>query len=232
LKTAAVIVAGGQGSRTRASKPKQFIEIAGKPLLAHTVARFEDSPEVDEIVLVLPRRGYAEYMRLMSHWLRPVKPMKMVAGGDERQDSVWAGITSLAGPFDGLVAVHDGARPLVSEAVIRDVVQAAERFGAALAGVPVHETLKQVSEGGAIAGTIDRQSVVRAQTPQCFRYEVLRTALERARADEFLGTDESALVERMGVEVRVVPGTEENLKVTTAKDLLLAEYYLSRERER
>ncbi len=230
MKTAAVIVAGGHGSRAGTSRPKQFIEIAGKPLLAHTVARFEDSPEVDDIVLVLPRRGFQEYLRLMNHWLMPVKPMVMVAGGDKRQDSVWAGISSLGDSFDGLVAVHDGARPLVSESIIRDVVQAAGRFGAALAGVPVYESLKHVVEGGLVAGTVDRRSVVRAQTPQCFRYEVLRTALETARADGFCGTDESALVERMGVEVRIVPGAEENLKVTTAKDLLLAEYYLSSER--
>jgi 2-C-methyl-D-erythritol 4-phosphate cytidylyltransferase len=229
LTTAAVIVAGGCGSRLKASKPKQFLEIAGRPLVVHTVMRFADSPAIDDIVLVLPRLGFEDHARLMDRWLRTVKTLNMVPGGDERQESVWAGVCSLARSFDGLVMVHDGARPLVSAALIAHVVRQAERLGAVLAGVPVYETLKEVVEGGVVAGTLDRRSIYRAQTPQCFRYDILRAALERARAEQFLGTDEAALVERMGVEVHIVPGAEENIKVTTPGDLLLAEHYLSRE---
>jgi 2-C-methyl-D-erythritol 4-phosphate cytidylyltransferase len=209
----------------KTARPKQFIDLAGKPLLAHTLSRFERSPAIDRVILVLPRDRFDDHRRLMAPWVDGVKPVEMVSGGEERQDSTRAGLDALPPDFRGLVAVHDGARPLVEADVIARVVSAAERSGGALAALPVYETLKEV-EGDRVTGTVDRARFYRAQTPQCFRYLILKEALGRARSDRIIGTDESALVERLGVEVTVVPGSESNLKVTTSKDLVLAKYYL------
>jgi 2-C-methyl-D-erythritol 4-phosphate cytidylyltransferase len=206
--------------------PKQFIELAGKPLLAHTVTRFVECPEVDEIVLVLPRIGFHEYDGLMSPWMVKNKTISTVPGGGERQDSTTNGLESLSPGFDGLVLVHDGARPLVGTKLITRVIKAANEFGSAVAGLPVYETLKEVDEQECVVGTLDRRRYYRAQTPQCFRFEILRQAVDRARKDGYLGTDEAALVERIGGPVRMVLGSEENIKVTTSRDLALAEYYL------
>jgi len=228
LKAAAIIVAGGMGSRMKTAVPKQFIELAGKPLLAHTVMRFVECPEVDEIVLVLPRIGFQEYEGLMLPWMAKKKAFTTVPGGGERQNSTANGLDSLSPGFDGLVLVHDGARPLVGAKLIARVIEAAIEFGGAVAGLPVYETLKEVNEDELVVGTADRRRYCRAQTPQCFRYEILRQAVDRAREDDYLGTDEAALVERIGGPVRMVLGFEENIKVTTSRDLALAEYYLKR----
>ena len=229
VTTVAIVPAGGSGTRLNASQPKQFLELAGKPLLAHTVARFVSSPLIEEIVVVLPREGFDRYRGLMAPWFEEVERLTMVPGGDSRQDSVWSGMSTLESSFEGWVVVHDGARPLVTEEVIREVVEAGKRFGGALAGLPVEETLKEVNTEAVVLGTIDRSRYYRAQTPQCFRHQVLREAFQRARADGFSGTDEAQLVERTGAPVHVVPGSVQNLKVTTREHLALAEYYLELE---
>jgi 2-C-methyl-D-erythritol 4-phosphate cytidylyltransferase len=229
LKAIAIIVAGGLGSRMKTLVPKQFMELGGKPLLAHTVSRFAGCRAVDEIVLVLPRSGFQEHQELMAPWKPDNKALRMVPGGKERQDSMANGLDALPAGYDGLVAVHDGARPLVDGALITKVIEMADDSGGAIAGLPVYETLKEVAEDGIVVGTADRLRFYRAQTPQCFRYPILRRALDRAREDNFLGTDEAALVERLGESIRVVAGSETNIKVTTARDLALAEYYLRKE---
>jgi 2-C-methyl-D-erythritol 4-phosphate cytidylyltransferase len=206
--------------------PKQFMELAGKPLLAHTVSRFVGCFAVDEIVVVLPRRGFREHAERITSWKAASKTVRMVPGGEQRQDSMANGLDALPAGYDGLVAVHDGARPLVEQSLIAEVIETAHVFGGAIAGLPVYETLKEVDENGVVVGTADRLRFYRAQTPQCFRYEILRRALDRAREDDYLGTDEAALVERLGEPVRIVSGSETNIKVTTARDLALAEYYL------
>lgn len=226
MKTAAIIVAGGSGSRMRTPTPKQFLELGGKPLLAHAVSRFESCSAIDEVVLVLPRTDFHAYEERMIAWVAGGKSVKMVPGGDRRQDSTAEGLDALGSSFRGWVAVHDGARPFVGEELIRSVIEAAERYGAALAGLPVHETLKEVGRDGCVIGTVDRRRFYRAQTPQCFRYELLREAIDRARQEGFVGTDEAALVERLDVKVYVVLGSDANIKVTTPRDLALAEYYL------
>lgn len=229
--TVAIVAAGGSGSRLPAAEPKQFLELSGKPLLAHTVARLEESELVGRLVLVLPREGFEGYRERMTPWLGKDKFLEIVPGGESRQQSVWAGLSVIPPTFEGLALVHDGARPLVSRKVIRDVIEAAERFGGALAALPVEETLKEVGSDTAVSGTVDRQRFYRAQTPQCFRYGILRRAFDKARADGFVGTDEAQLVERLGSPVRVVPGSVRNLKVTTREHLALAEYYLTLEAE-
>lgn len=226
----AVIVAGGAGRRFRSNVPKQFASLGGKPLLAHTVARFEAARTIDRIVLVLPPGSLEESRRrLVEHF--GVKPVELAPGAETRQASVWEGLRRLDETFDGIVAVHDGVRPLVPPEVIDRVVgEAARSEGCgAIAALPLVDTLKEVSRDGLVTRTVDRDRLYRAQTPQCFRYETLRRAFESAIESGFTGTDEAALVERMGVRVRVVEGSDRNLKVTTRDDLALAELYLEQE---
>jgi 2-C-methyl-D-erythritol 4-phosphate cytidylyltransferase len=228
LQAIAIIVGAGSGARFGASRPKQFLDLAGKPLIAHTVARFEAHRLISEIVVVLPRDDFDIYAKLVSGWLRGAKRVQLAPGGSERQDSVWEGLSRIPADHDGLVAVHDAARPLVSETIIRTVIETASKCGGAVAGIPVYETLKEVGETDRVLGTFDRRRLFRAQTPQCFRLGLLRDALTKAREEDFVGTDESSVVERTGGEVRMVSGSETNLKVTTPEDFALVEWYLSR----
>jgi len=223
----AIVAAGGSGERFQSSTPKQFLALAGKPLLAHTVTAFLRSPDVHRVVLVLPGRGFENYVGIMRPWLKESDRLEVIAGGDSRQDSVWNGISRLSSAFEGWVVVHDGARPLVTQALIRDVVDAAKRLGGALAALPVDQTLKEVDSGATVLRTVDRRRYYQAQTPQCFRHRVLRAAFERARGEGFQGTDEAQLVERLGEKVHLVPGLVRNLKVTTEEHLALAEHYLT-----
>ncbi len=229
--TIAIVAAGGSGSRVRAPRPKQFLELMGKPLLAHTVTRFIRSPDIDRIVVVLPSHDFEQHVQLMTPWFSPGDDLEVVPGGDSRQDSVWNGLSTIPPSFEGSVLVHDGARPLVSQEIIGSVVAAAKRFGGAIAGLPVSETLKEVgpdpSDAAVVVRTVDRRLYYHAQTPQCFRHGILRTAFDQARAEGFQGTDEAQLVERLGVKVHLVPGSVRNIKVTTSEHLALAEHYLA-----
>jgi 2-C-methyl-D-erythritol 4-phosphate cytidylyltransferase len=219
----AIIVAGGSGSRLSSESPKQFLPVLGKPLLAHTVARVRASGAVGRIVLVLPQRGFDEASRLMTDYLGDGI---MVPGGGTRQESVREGLAAIDRGFDGLVAVHDGARPAVPPSLVAAVIAAADQDSGAIAALPVVETLKRVSADLLVEGTLDRERYFRAQTPQCFGQPLLRRAFDRAHAEGFSGTDEAALVERLGAPIRIVPGSERNLKVTTLEDLERVEYYL------
>jgi 2-C-methyl-D-erythritol 4-phosphate cytidylyltransferase len=219
----AIIVAGGSGSRLGSGAPKQFLPVLGRPLLAHTVARVRASGAVSRIVLVLPQRGFDEASRLMTDYLGEGT---MVPGGGTRQESVREGLAAIDRAFEGLVAVHDGARPAVPPSLVTAVVAAAGLDSGAIAALPVVETLKRVSPDLLVEGTVDRERYFRAQTPQCFGQRLLRRAVDRAHAEGFSGTDEAALVERLGAPIRIVPGSERNLKVTTVEDLERVEYYL------
>ncbi len=220
----AIIVAGGIGKRLRAAEPKQFVPVAGRPLVAHTLQRFQECPAVDEITLVLPRDRIDESKARLEPFL-PAKTREVVAGGDTRQASVSEGLRRIDGERAPLVAVHDGARPLADPLLIERVIRAARECGGAIAAVPVVETLKEV-EDEIVQRTVERSRFYRAQTPQCFYFEVLKRAFDRASEEGFIGTDEAALVERTGAPVRIVPGSERNIKVTTPDDMKLVEFYL------
>ena len=221
----AILVAGGTGSRFGARTPKQFLPLGGKPLLAHALAHFDGCRAVRRIVLVLPREGFIESCRIMEPFIDE-KPVTFVPGGETRQASAWEGLSAVEATYDGLVAVHDGARPCADGELIERVVTAAAEHKAAIAAVPVVETLKALADENTIKGTVDRGAFCRAQTPQCFQHELLRRAFERARSDGFEGTDEAALVERLDVAVRLVVGSESNIKVTTPEDFARVEYIL------
>ena len=218
IKVSAIIVAAGAGKRFGSAK--QFALLRGKSVLERSLEAFAAHPEVDEIVLVLPTDEDG-----IRYRKRGGKVVAVVPGGERRQDSVVRGLERLdSGPAD-IVLVHDAVRPLVSEEVISRVIAKARECGAAVAAVPVEDTIKEAA-GGVVVRTLERQNLQRVQTPQAFAREVLERALRKAREDEFYGTDEAALVERTGHLVAVVSGDRRNIKITTAADLKIAEALL------
>jgi 2-C-methyl-D-erythritol 4-phosphate cytidylyltransferase len=240
MKVVAIIPAAGLGTRmasapsARGKKPgasKQFTELGGTPILIHTLRKFAASPEVSEIYIVLRANEIAGFRARLEQEAKDVlsKKVHLVEGGEHRQQSVANAMASISVAIDDVVLVHDAVRPFVTEEIIHDVIRAAQKYGAAIAGLPAVDTVKQVertSEGAVITATLPRERVVMAQTPQGFRYDVLKKAFDEATADGFLGTDEASLVERSGHEVAVVMGSPKNIKITAPADMELAEFYL------
>lgn len=241
MKVVAIIPAAGLGTRmasvpsARGKKPapsKQFTELGGVPILIHTLRKFAASPEVSEIYIALRANEIAGFRNGLEKEAQDVlqKKVHLVEGGEHRQLSVANAIASISvAADDDIVLVHDAVRPFVTGEIIHDVIQAAEKYGAAIAGVPAVDTVKQVertSDGALVTSTLPRERVVMAQTPQGFRYDVLKKAFDEATADGFLGTDEASLVERSGHAVAVVMGSPRNIKITTPADMELAEFYL------
>ncbi len=214
----AIIAAGGQGRRLGAARPKQLLEIGGRTILQRSVDALDRCDRVNEIVVVLP----PDLASAGAVALRPTrKPISVVAGGARRQDSVANGFDRISDRAD-LVVVHDAARPFASESLIVRTIEAAAESGAALAALPVKDTVKQAAAGGRFVGaTLPRETVFLAQTPQAFRTEVLRDAVALGRRGAE-ATDEAALAEQAGHAVRLVEGEAHNLKITTEEDLVLA----------
>ena len=218
MKTAAVIVAAGSGSRFGSETPKQFLEINGKPLIAHAIARFEAAPSVDSIVVVLAAGRISEFDTSGFSKVRNV-----VAGGASRAASVLNGMNAIDDGTE-VVAVHDGARPLVSVHDIEATIAKAKETGAACLVAPVTDTIKSI-RGGEIAATLDRDKLRRALTPQVFKIEVLKAAFEVA--DLTAATDECYLVEKLGHPIAIVEGSPHNIKITLPEDLVFAEALLN-----
>lgn len=218
---AAIVPAAGRGSRIGLKTPKTFILLGGEPLLARTLAVLASSRRIALIQPVLPRTHLARFRSgiLARHRWPTCRPA--VAGGRERQDSVEAGLRALPSWVE-YVVVHDGARPFATVALVERVLAEARRHGAALAAVPVQDTVKRVSADLFLDGTVDRRALWLAQTPQAFSVALLLEAHERARACGLAATDDAALVEALGHPVRVVPGGKLNFKITTREDLALA----------
>ena len=214
MRTTAIIVAAGRGERMGGGLPKQFLPCAGRPLAAHALSRFCRAEGIDEIVLVLPDpRGLDTHLGGAAAWSRP---LSVVKGGDDRQESVAAGLSTVSG--EGLVLVHDGVRPLVPVSLIEEVRRAAAMTGAAVPACRCTDTIKEVRDGR-VRSTLERSRLVMAQTPQGFRVDLLREAHRRAAEDGVRSTDDAALVERLGVPVAVVEGSPDNIKVTCSADL-------------
>lgn len=221
MSVAALVLAAGRGLRFGGAIPKAFVPLAGRPLLMHALSAFAAAPAVDWIVPVVAAADLRRWAELEAEWSSLPGLRAAVAGGAERQHSVRAGLAALP-PDAEWVAVHDAARPLVTVQEIERVVEAARPGGAAILAVAVRDTVKRVRHGR-VVDTPDRAECHAAQTPQVFRVDLLREALEKAAAEGFVGTDDSQLVERLGVAVAVVPGSQRNLKVTDAADLAAAE---------
>lgn len=224
-KWGVVIVAAGRGARMGTKESKQYLRLADKPILVHTLELFQRMDLIREIALVV---GHEDIDRCRA-WTREYglsKVAHVLEGGSERQHSVLRGLRALEG--SEWVMVHDGVRPLVSEASVEACCEAALASGASVLAVPVKDTIKQVDEAGVIVATPDRRLLWAIQTPQAFRRELLLKAHEQAAAEGFLGTDDAMVVERLGVPVTVAEGEYTNIKITTPEDLPYAEFLLAR----
>lgn len=199
--------------------PKQFLLLDGKSILRHTVEAFEKSGIIHSAILAAPEK---DVERLREAWASSGIVHKVVPGGEKRQDSVMQGFKALDADTD-IVVVHDGVRPFVTSRMIRESVDAARNHGAAITAIPVSDTVKRVNRQGFVERTVDRDGLWRVQTPQAFRYLLLKEALEKAFADSYYGTDEGALIEYIGKAVKIVPGSELNIKITKPEDLVLGE---------
>jgi 2-C-methyl-D-erythritol 4-phosphate cytidylyltransferase len=215
MKTTAIIVAAGSGSRFNSETPKQFLEINGKPVVVHAIERFEAAPSVDAIVLVLAKDQTGKL-----NLARFTKLQTIVAGGNSRAASVSNGLNAVSANTD-IVAVHDGARPLVTVDEIERTIESAKQTGAACLVAAVTDTIKSI-RGDEIAATLDRDQLRRALTPQAFRFDVLKKAYDVADLNESV-TDECYLVERLGHPIAIVEGSVRNIKITYREDLILAE---------
>ena len=236
MKVIVIIPAAGLGTRMAGpgigkAPAKQFTELNGAPVLIHTLRKFAETAGVSEIVIAL-RKQEADNFAPRLDKERFKKPVRIVEGGEHRQESVANALAAISPAPDDLVLVHDAVRPFVDREIIDNVIEAVKKHGAAIAAVPAVDTIKQVdrtADGALVNATIPREHIVLVQTPQGFRFSVLKQAFDEAARDGFVGTDEASVVERMGHPVAVVMGSPRNIKITTPADLELAEFYAGQE---
>lgn len=226
--TVAVIVAAGKGTRMGPDRDKLFLELAGRPVVAHTWGQFDAAKNIASIILVV-REGMAPAFEEMASQFKMKKPFKIVSGGKERQDSVWNGLAALPASAK-IVAIQDGARPCTDEALINATIQAATEAGAAVAAQAVTDTIKESSNGSEISRHLDRSKLWSVQTPQTFKVEVIRRALTAVREKGMVVTDDTAACELIGQPVRLVASAAPNPKVTLPSDLPYVEMLLAKRR--
>ncbi len=225
MKADAIIVAAGKGQRFAQGKKKQFLPLAEKPVLAHTLDKFEACPLIRSILLVVAEEDITYCLKEIVERYLYRKVSQIVPGGRERQESVKHGMDAL--PRDGdLVVIHDGVRPFVTRAMIEESIQTAMRVQAVVFAVPVKDTIKMANLDGTVLRTLDRESLWQIQTPQTFQVKLFREALQKAVEEGFTGTDDASLIERMGWKVHLLPGTYTNIKITTPEDMTLAALFL------
>jgi 2-C-methyl-D-erythritol 4-phosphate cytidylyltransferase len=225
---AAIIVAAGKGVRMQDSLRKQYLPLAGLPILAHTLTVFGKCDLVSHIYLVIPRDDFDFCREHILDRIKLVGNVKLVAGGARRQDSVYRGLQQVD-PDCSIVIIHDGVRPFVQHDQIVACINGAGKFGSCILGIPAYDTLKQVDKSGNIVNTTARDAIWLAQTPQVFRHELIKKAHDQARMDGYQGTDDASLVERMGAAVRIIHGSRSNIKITNKEDLKIARALLERE---
>jgi 2-C-methyl-D-erythritol 4-phosphate cytidylyltransferase len=241
MKVVVIIPAAGLGTRmapvpsakdAKKSHPsKQFTELGGTPILIHTLRKFAAVDAVSEIWIALRENEIEGFRGRLAKESGQKKKIELVVGGEHRQQSVENALKALSAAADDIVLVHDAVRPLVTAEIIQEVIEAAKKYGAAIAGLPAVDTVKQVertAKGAIVKATIPRASIVLAQTPQGFRYNIIKKVFDEAAADGFTGTDEASLAERSGHEVAVVMGSPKNIKITSPGDMELAEFYLGK----
>jgi len=221
----AVVVSAGKGHRFMEGKKKQFHLLEGKPILVHTLEKFEACPLIRSILLVVGQEDMDYCLREVIEQHKFKKVSQIVPGGRRRQESVKNGIDALPKDAD-IVAIHDGVRPFITRAMIEDSIHSAVRNGAVVLAMPVKETIKVSNPDGTVLKTLDRESLWQMQTPQTFQVNIIKEAYYRATEEGFIGTDDASLVERIGVKVHILPGSFTNIKITTLEDLLLANLIL------
>ena len=226
MKVAAIVPSAGRGARLKTRTGKPYIKLGAKPVLAHTLIALERNKKIREILVAVEKdkigKAYREIIQKYN-----IKKARLLAGGRERIDSVYNALRAVSDDID-YVLIHDGVRPFVTDELIEDLLKAAARFKASVAGVPVKPTLKFVSEGKFIKHTPPRQYFWEAQTPQVFKKDLIIKAYESARKKNISATDDAMLVEKIGVRPRIVMGSYSNIKITTREDLELARIILKR----
>lgn len=228
IKTVAVIPAAGSGVRMGSDKAKQFLELDGRPLLAATLEPFQLCKKVDAIILVVPSRETDYCRERIVDRFGLDKILKVVPGGERRQDSVRLGVEATKGDY-GLVLIHDAVRPIIDEELIEKVIGAAIIHRAVITGLPARETVKEIDRTSRVVKTYDRNTVWLVQTPQVFRYEDILLAHETAVNEGWEeATDDAFLVERLGIPVNVIEGSEKNIKITTPHDLEMARFLMKK----
>ena len=226
-KVTVLVPAAGMGRRMGRAVAKQFLPLGDKPMLAHTLLAFQRSTDVDEIIPILSEDDMEHCLRDVIEVFHLTKVKTLVVGGKERQDSVYNGLQKLEKDA-AVVLVHDGVRPFVTAAMIKECVEHAGRGENVAVGVPLKDTIKEVGKNGAVVRTLERSSLWAIQTPQAFPVKVLKKSYEEAYRHKLLGTDDTMLAERAGYKVRVLMGSYENIKITTPEDLILAEEILKK----
>ncbi|MCX7983830.1 MAG: 2-C-methyl-D-erythritol 4-phosphate cytidylyltransferase [Bacteroidetes bacterium] len=226
-KVYALIPAAGSGIRLGGSVKKQFLVLQNKPIVVHTLQRFEWSPDVDEVLVAVPEQHIVEMEKLIVEY-RLHKVSKIIAGGKHRQDSVAHLLARVNAKESDIFLVHDGVRPFVSTKMIRDVIEACREYDAAVLAVQPKDTVRRSIGGGFFEQTLDRTALWLVQTPQAFRAPLLKKAYETATKEHFYGTDDAGLVERVGVKARIVQGSYDNIKITTQDDVDFAMLILER----
>jgi 2-C-methyl-D-erythritol 4-phosphate cytidylyltransferase len=225
MKADAVIVSAGKGHRFMEGRKKQFYSLAEKPILAHTLDKFETSPLIRSILLVVAQEDMDYCLKEIIEKYRYKKISQIIPGGKRRQESVKNGIDALAKDVE-IVVIHDGVRPFVTIEMVEESIRSAIRFGAIVFAMPVKETIKIAQPDGTVLKTLDRESLWQVQTPQTFQVNLIKEAHHKAKEDGFIGTDDASLVERLGVKVHILPGSYTNIKITTPEDLILANLFL------
>ncbi len=222
MKTVAIIPAAGSSKRMQSHTSKQYLLLDGIPVLAHTLRIFQRSPEIHEIFLIVPKSDVEFARNGIVERYDISKVSKILAGGKERQDSVRQGIDALENHHD-VIVIHDGVRPFITEELLLSAILEASRVQAVTVGIPVTDTVKIIDRHGIVAETLNRDHLWLTQTPQAFHRDIIRKAYEAAYRDDYYGTDDASLVERIGVKVTMIRGSYNNIKITTKDDLILAE---------
>ena len=219
-----VIVSAGRGSRMKADINKQFLKLKGKEVIAHTIDKFYNNKNIDEIVVVV-KEDEADFFRRNIIDKYGYKNIKIAFGGKERQDSVFNGLKAVNERCD-IVLIHDGARPFVTDEIIKNSIECAKKNKCVIVGVPVKDTIKIINKDNEVCDTPNRSTLWSIQTPQVFEYSSIKKAHQRAKEENYYGTDDSMLMEHFGYNVKVVEGSYNNIKITTPEDLKIGEEIL------
>ncbi len=225
MKTIAIIPSAGVGKRYGAEIPKQYTELAGIPVIIHTLKNFEKCDEIDEVILSI-NHDWREFLKESFKKFGITKVVELVEGGAERQDSIFNAFKTEAFKNAEIVLVHDAVRPFANSELLKNVIAAAREFGAAVPALTPKETIKEINKENLILKTHERKFLKSVQTPQGFKKEILLKSYERALAENFIGTDDASVVEFAGIPVKIIDGIEENIKLTTPMDRALAEFWI------
>jgi 2-C-methyl-D-erythritol 4-phosphate cytidylyltransferase len=222
IMVAAVIVAAGKGIRMQDPLRKQYLMLAGLPILSRTLTVFDNCDQIDQIYLVIPEDDFDFCRKNILSPVKLIRKINLVAGGPIRQDSVYNGLLQVD-PDCNIVVIHDGVRPFVQTDKLIASINGARQFGACILGIPAYDTLKQADSSDCIVATLQRDTIWLAQTPQTFRYDLIKKAHEKAIRDVYQGTDDASLVERLGEPVKIINGSLSNIKITNPEDLEIAQ---------